>query len=139
MKKVLLLLLLILLVLSVPQLRAFVAPVTDPVGERVAILINPLVRRVQKPFFEWKARDEARAIIILMRDHEAIGQPLPTPRNFKEFLRQRFRANREGLDPWGMPYYIRYDQTGAVVGSPGADMEPNTEDDITEVLPRRLR
>ena len=139
MKKVLLLLLLILLFLSVPQLRSFAAPVIDPVGAGLARLVSPVVRRVHKPFFEWKARDEARAIVKLMRDQEAIGQPLPTKRNFGRFLEQRFRANREGLDPWGMPYYINYNSQGAVVGSAGADLEPDTPDDITEVLPRRLR
>lgn len=139
MKNVLLLLLLILLVLSVPQLRAFAAPVIDPVGEQIVVVSQPLVDRVRKPFFEWKARDEARAIIILLRDHEAIGQPLPQPRDFQEFLQRRHRSNRSGIDPWGTPYYIDYRQTDVVVGSAGADLEPKTEDDITEALPRRLR
>lgn len=139
MKKVLLLLLLILLFLTVPQARAFASPVIDPVGEKLAILVSPLVDRVRNPFFEWKARDEARAIVKLLRDQEAIGQTLPTNRNFREFLAQRHRANREGLDPWGIPYYIKYTNEGAVVGSAGPDMEANTADDVTEILPRRLR
>lgn len=139
MKTVLLLLLLILLVLSVPQLRAFAAPVIDPVGEQIVVVSQPLVDRIQKPFFEWKARDEARAIIILLRDHEAIGQPLPRPREFQEFLQRRHRSNRSGTDPWGSPYYIDYRQTEVVVGSAGADLEPKTEDDVTEAFPRRLR
>ena len=138
MKKVLLLLLLILLVLTVPALRSFTAPVIDPVGEKLAILVAPVVNKVRTPFFEWKARDETRAIIKLLRDQEAIGQRLPTARDFDDFLRARHRANREGLDPWGVPYYIKYTSQGAVVGSAGADMEPGTADDVTEVLPRRL-
>lgn len=138
MKKVLLLLLLILLILTVPELRSFAAPVIDPVGETLAILVAPVVNKVRDPFFEWKARDEARAIVKLLRDQEAIGQRLPTARDFDDFLRTRHRANREGLDPWGIPYYLKYTQAGAVVGSAGADMEAGTEDDVTEVLPRRL-
>ncbi|HUF14190.1 MAG TPA: hypothetical protein VMN78_13905 [Longimicrobiales bacterium] len=139
MKKVLLLLLLILLFLTVPPLRSFAAPVIDPVGEKLAILVSPVVDLVRTPFFEWKARDEARAIIKLMRDQEAIGQRLPTARDFDDFLRSRYRANREGLDPWGVPYYVKYTGQRAVVGSAGADMEVGTADDVTEVLPLRLR
>ena len=139
MKKVLLLLLLILLILSVPQLRSFAAPVIDPVGEKLAILVAPAVNAVRNPIFAWKARDEARAIIILLRDQEAIGRRLPTSRDFAAFLQQRHRINREGLDPWGVPYYIKYTQQGAVVGSAGPDLEMDTEDDVQEILPRRLR
>ena len=138
-KKLLLLLLLILLFLSVPQLREFAAPVIDPVGEKIAQLAEPLVVKVRSPFLEWKARDEARAIVTLLRDQEAIGQRLPRTREFRNWLRIRFRVNPEGLDPWGLPYYIKYTNEGAVVGSGGRDLEPGTEDDITEILPRRLR
>lgn len=137
-KKLLLLLLLVLLFLSVPELRAFAAPVIDPVGEKMAQLAEPLVVKVRTPFLEWKARDEARAIITLLRDQEAIGQRLPRTREFPNWLRMRFRVNPEGLDPWGLPYYIKYTDEGAIVGSGGPDMEPNTADDITEILPRRL-
>lgn len=139
MKKLLLLLLLILLVLSVPPLRAFAAPVIDPVGEKIVLVTQPLVDRVRKPFFEWKARDEARALVALLRDHEAIGQPLPRPREFQGFIQRRHRSNRSGIDPWGSPYYIEYTDTAVVVASPGADLEPKTEDDIAEGFPRRLR
>ena len=138
-KKLLLLLLIILLVLSVPQLREAASPVIDPVGEKLAQLAEPVVVKVRTPFLEWKARDEARAIITLLRDQEAIGQRLPRTREFPNWLRMRFRVNPEGIDPWGMPYYIKYTNEGAVVGSPGPDLEPDTGDDITEILPRRLR
>lgn len=138
-KSLLLLLLLFLLIVSVPQLRAFASPVIDPVGEKLAILVAPLVEKVRTPFFEWKAKDEARAIVNLLRDHEAIGQPLPRTREFRDFLQRRYRGNREGLDPWGIPYYIKYTDQGAVVGSVGADLLADTPDDIQEVLPRRLR
>lgn len=139
MKKVLLLLLIVLLFLSVPQLRSFAAPVIDPVGEKLAILMAPLVERVRNPFFEWRAKDETRAIVNLLRDHEALGLPLPRARDFHDFLQRRYRGNREGLDPWGIPYYIKYTDRGAVVGSAGADLVADTPDDIQEVLPRRLR
>ena len=140
MKKVLLLsLLVLLLVVSIPPLRAFASPVLDPLGVQLAKLFEPVVVKVQTPFFEWKAKDETRTIVNLMRDQEAIGQPLPRTREFHAWLQRRHRANRDGLDPWGMPYYVKYTDQGAVVGSPGPDLEPNTADDITEVLPRRLR
>ena len=139
MKNVLLLLLLVLLVLTVPSLRAFASPVIDPVGEKIVIVTQPLVDKVRRPFLEWKARDEARAIVKLLRDQEAIGQPLPQPRRFMEFLQQRHRSNRSGIDPWGTPYYIEYTDTAVVVASPGADLEAKTADDIAEGFPRRLR
>ena len=140
MKKVLLLsLLVLLLVLTVPPLRSVASPVIDPLGERIAKLVEPLVMKVRTPFLEWKARDETRTIVNLMRDQEAIGQPLPRVREFHAWLQRRHRANPEGLDPWGMPYYVKYTDQGAVVGSPGSDLEPGTADDVTEVLPRRLR
>lgn len=138
-KKLLLLLLLILLFLSVPPLRSFASPVVDPVGEKLAVLAEPLVVKVRTPFLAWKAKDEARAILLLLREQEAMGQQLPTSNSFRAWLRQRFRANREGLDPWGVPYYLTYTSDGAVVGSAGPDLERNTADDITEILPRRLR
>jgi len=139
MKKVLLLLLIVLLLVSVPPLRSAAAPVLDPIGAALAVVFEPVVLKVRTPFYEWKAKDETRTIVNLLRDQEAIGQRLPTRRDFADWLRRRHRANPEGLDPWGMPYYIKYDNQGAVVGSAGADLEPNTADDITEVLPRRLR
>lgn len=138
MKKLLLLLLLILLFLTVPQLRSFAAPVIDPLGEKLATLVEPVVVKVRTPFLRWKARDEARAIVILLRDQEAIGQRLPSRREFGRWLERRYRANPEGIDPWGVPYYIEYTNRGVVVGSAGPDLAPDTEDDITEILPSRL-
>ena len=140
MKKVLLLtLLLVLLVLNVPPVRRAAAPVIDPIGAGLAVIVEPVVVKVRTPFFEWRAKDETRAIVALMRDQEAIGQQLPRAREFHDWLQRRHRANPDGLDPWGMPYYVKYTDQGAVVGSAGPDLEPNTADDITEVLPRRLR
>ena len=139
MKKVLLLLLLVLLFLTVPSLRTLASPVIDPVGENIAVLAAPLVNKVRTPFLEWKARDETRAIVNLLRDHEAIGRPLPRPREFHDFLQRRYSVNRDGLDPWAMPYYIKYTDQAVVVGSAGPDLEPDTDDDIQELLPRRLR
>jgi hypothetical protein len=139
MKKVLLLLLLVLLFLSVPPLRSAASPVIDPIGEALAVVVAPVVLKVRTPFLEWKAKDETRAIVGVMRDQEAIGQPLPRTREFQDWLQRRYRANPDGLDPWGLPYYVKYTDQGAVVGSAGPDLLPNTADDITEVLPRRLR
>jgi hypothetical protein len=139
MKKVLLLLLLVLLFLSVPTLRSAAAPVIDPIGAGLAVVLEPLIVKVRTPFYEWKAKDETRAIVKLLRDQEALGQRLPTRRDFADWLRRRHRANPTGLDPWGMPYYIKYSSRGAAVGSAGADLEPDTPDDIIEVLPSRLR
>ena len=139
MKNVLLVLLLILLFLSVPPLRAFGAPVIDPVGEKLAKLVEPVVVKVRTPFLEWRAKDETRVIVGLLRDQEAIGQQLPRAREFHDWLQRRHRANPDGLDPWGLPYYVKYTDAGAVVGSGGPDLLPNTADDITETLPRRLR
>lgn len=138
-KKVLLLLLLILLFLTVPQARAAAAPIIDPIGAALARVLEPVVLKVRTPFFEWKAKDETRAIVGLLRDQEAIGQELPRAREFAAWLQRRHRANPDGLDPWGMPYYIKYSDEGAIVGSAGPDLEPNTADDVTEILPRRLR
>ena len=139
MKKVLLLLLLVLLFLSVPQLRDIASPVIDPLGEGLAVLTEPVVLKIRTPFLEWKAKDETRAIVKLLRDQEAIGQRLPSAREFHDWLQRRHRANPDGLDPWGIPYYVKYTDAGAVVGSAGSDMLVNTADDISEVLPRRLR
>jgi len=139
MKKVLLVLLLVLLFLSVPTLRSFAAPVIDPVGEKLAMLVEPLVVKVRTPFLEWRAKDETRAIVHLLRDQEALGLALPRTREFQDWLQRRYRANPDGLDPWGLPYYVKYTEAGAVVGSGGPDLLPNTADDITDTLPRRLR
>ena len=139
MKKLLLLLLLVLLFLTVPELRAFGAPVIDPVGAGIVRLSEPLVSAVRTPFMEWKARDEARALVKLLQDQEAIGSPLPRPRQFQDFLARRWIVDRGGLDPWGVPYYLRYTDREIQVGSAGPDLEPDTEDDIREGFPRRLR
>lgn len=139
MKNVLLLLLLLLLFLTVPPLRKVAAPVIDPIGEKLAIVMHPVVVKVQTPFMEWRAKDETRAIVALMKEQEALGLGLPRTREFQNFLQRRFRANRDGLDPWGIPYYVKYSDEGATVGSAGADLLTNTPDDITELLPRRFR
>lgn len=140
MKKLLLLtLLLVLLVLSVPELRTFAAPVIDPAGEMIVQVSEPMVDRVRRPFLRWKAQDEARALAKLLRDQEAIGGRLPRPPDFQDFLRRRWIVERQGLDPWGVPYYLDYTPTEVVVGSSGPDLEPRTDDDIRVGFPRRLR
>lgn len=140
MKKLILLLLLIfLLVLSVPDLRTFAAPVIDPIGERIAVLSEPAVERVRAPFFRWKAEDEASALAKILQDQEAIGARLPRPREFQSFIQRRWVASREGLDPWGVPYYLEYTAHDVVVGSAGPDLEPGTSDDVRVSFPRKLR
>jgi len=138
-KTVLLLLLLLLLVVSVPPLRSAAAPVLDPAGAALAVVLGPVVDKVRTPFLEWKAKDETGAIVGLLRDQEVLGQSLPRAREFRGWLQRRHRANPDGLDPWGIPYYIKYANEGAIVGSAGADLLPDTPDDITDTLPRRFR
>lgn len=140
MKKLfLLLLLIVLLVLSVPELRVMAAPVIDPAGEALANVAGPAINRVREPLLRWKAKDEANALAKLLQEQEAIGAPMPRPRDFQTFLRRRWIVSREGLDPWHVPYYLEYTEREVVVGSPGPDLEPRTEDDIRVGFPRRLR
>ena len=57
------------------------------------------------------------------------------PSNFEGWLNREYTSAPE--DPWGNFYYFRTTRDGFLVGSNGADGQPNTEDDIVDQ--RRLR
>ena len=138
-KLLLLLLLLVLLVLTVDPLREVASPVVDPAGAALAKASAPLVDLLMRPLLTWQARDEARALAKMLQDQDAIGNVLPRPPEFQAWIRRRWIVDREGRDPWDQPYYLDYTPTEVVVGSPGPDREPNTDDDVRVGFPRKLR
>jgi hypothetical protein len=67
-----------------------------------------------------------------------MGRPVPTPREFRTWVRGKMRGGIEdGLDPWGKPYYLTRSRTHFTVGSAAQDTLPGTPDDVRIDTPLR--
>lgn len=104
--------------MAVPSTRAHLveraAPVTDSFRSRIT------VRRLSSMANQLAAR---------------VNRGEGFPGNFEGWLRREFTGPPE--DPWGNPYYLQTRRDGFVLGSPGPDGLPGTDDDIREQRPLR--
>lgn len=101
----------------------------DPLRERA----RPHVQFAFDPFYEWSTRNRVDEIKDMVREEDQLGRPIPTPRQFSDFLEGRDTQRNAAMDPWGTPFYLVTTRKGFRVGSAGRDMERGTADDILSV------
>lgn len=75
--------------------------------------------------------DYARRI----QNDSAIGEPVPAPETFGDWLRKNFHKaddvhRDQGVDLWGTPYVLRMTAEGARIISAGPDKIYDTADDL---------
>lgn len=124
-------------------LIGFLGAATLPgVGPRVRPLLGPVpgwmdavATRVTAPLVRWNARSEASHLMRTLARWHSDGKALPLPSEFGSFARRHLNADREGLDPWGRPYFVRYFQDSVTIASPGADGIPESDDDVRVSTP----
>ena len=118
MGRVLLVLLLAAAALASPAVRARLAPYAKPALD---------------PVYEWSARSKVREIARMVQSERSVGRAVPSPKTFPEFVARRY-PGEGGTDPWGVPFYLKQQRAGMLVGSAGRDGVRGTADDIVESL-----
>jgi hypothetical protein len=130
-KKLLILAVLLGFAWSFPPTRRTISSALAPVLTK----LGPVGDRAIEPTRRYDARNEVDFIAQQIEHERTQGRAVPNPRTFQEWLKQRVTTRRDGIDPWGKPYYfVRTGNTHAI-GSDGADGERGTADDIRASLP----
>jgi hypothetical protein len=128
MKKLIGFIIVLAVIWAVPGLRNRVGVLALPLLER----LGPVGERVAEPVENWKAKNQVKFYLRMIRDDATEGRPLPDARGFTQWTRRRF-AEETGLDPWGNAYWLtRSGARTVTVGSNGADGELGTPDDVSE-------
>lgn len=122
---------------AVPDLRVRAKPYYEPVLDRAGTLLQPLISRMLNPVFRWSTRSEEEHYLVILRNRVNLGEPLPKPREFQNFLSQESNSGRNGRDPWGSAYFLTLRRDSIQVGSPGPDGVRGTDDDILSAVPRQ--
>jgi len=81
---------------------------------------------------------ELNEITKLILLDKTVGEPLPQPKEFSEYLRKNMTASSSkanarpdlALDQFGTPYVVSYPPDRVRVTSAGADLTFDTSDDI---------
>jgi hypothetical protein len=118
-----------------------VLPSTRP---RVINALGPIpgwvkgaTKSAKKPFLGWIARGEAKHLIVGLKETQARGHPMPKPREFDKWSKERLSDARGGLDPWGNKYVMLQKTDSFVVVSAGPDNTMDTPDDIHASAPKK--
>lgn len=130
-KKLLVLAVLLGFAWSYPPTRGVMSNALAPVLTK----LGPVGRRAAEPTRRYDARNEVDFIADQIEMERTEGRAVPNPRNFQQWLRQHVTTRRDGVDPWGKPYYLARTGMTHTVGSEGADGERDTADDIRAPLP----
>ena len=125
MKRILTLVLILALIWAIPPARTKVGTAAIPLLEK----LGPAGAGLLNPARNMGAKSGLAAIARLLSDERQEGKPLPTPRNFQEWLARRSRSSEMGVDPWGQLYWLEVDRDRYRVGSSGADRQRGTADD----------
>ncbi len=101
--------------------------------------LQPYLRPALDPVYEWSARSKVRELARLIESDRTAGKPSPKPREFSAFIRRHYGDEGAGVDPWGVPFYLKRNRGTLVVASAGRDGTRGTADDIREtaVAPAR--
>jgi hypothetical protein len=132
MKVFLFIILLIGAAFGIPKIRNRIVGPLDPVLSK----LGPIGEAVQTPTRRWSAGQEAMLITRKLGEFRNLNKPLPSPLNFQRWLHANVRGlTRDGMDPWGLPYYFIHTRQNMTVGSPGQDRKRDTEDDVRITVP----
>jgi hypothetical protein len=119
---------------GIPSIRARIAPPLEPVLTR----LGPIGKAIQTPAKRFNAKNEADVIVRKVADWKLQNRPMPTERGFTKWIQQNMRGlERDGMDPWGNPYYLVRADKHISVGSSAQDGVPHTDDDIRASAPTR--
>jgi hypothetical protein len=106
----------------------------EPMRERTYVplfaQLGPLGQRLIAPSQEGAARQKGRHLLRLLIIELRQGRPLPEPRGFEEWARQRLNDPEAARDPWGAAYWYEREHNRITVGSRGPDGQRGTADDI---------
>ncbi|HEX7119159.1 MAG TPA: hypothetical protein VF212_10240 [Longimicrobiales bacterium] len=122
---------------TVPELRQRVEPRVVPVWDSALRRLEPVLLWALAPVHRWAARNEAQSIARMLGSRYAASRRLPQANEFAAYLKREWRGGRNGLDPWGTPYYLVVTVDSITVASAGRDMERGTDDDIRASVERR--
>jgi hypothetical protein len=116
---------------SYPPTRGVLSNAAAPVLEK----LGPVGQRAVEPTRRYDAKNEVEFIADQIEMERTEGRAVPNPRTFQPWLKQHVTTRRDGVDPWGKPYYLVRSGQTHVVGSEGKDGERGTPDDIRAPLP----
>jgi hypothetical protein len=132
MKTFLIVLLLIGAAFGIPPIRNRIIGPLDPVLSK----LGPIGEKIATPAKRWEAGQEATLIIRRISENRQINKPVPTPLTFQGWLKANVRGlKRDGMDPWGHPYYYIHTRQNMTVGSQGQDRLRDTPDDVRITVP----
>ncbi len=101
------------------------------------VLVRPLREKVRPhvqfafdPFYQWSAENAVNDLSGLVKQQDQLGRPIPSAREFPQFVEHEAFQDNASVDPWGSQYYLLRTKTGFRVGSPGKDRRRNTADDV---------
>jgi hypothetical protein len=96
--------------------------------------VTQLVGKIGSGGQQRTAQHALKFIASDVRQAAAETGAYPVPGALRAWLERR---GRDGEDPWGSPYYFEISADSFVVGSPGPDSRPRTDDDL-RLAERRL-
>jgi hypothetical protein len=113
---------------AIPEARAKVLTVMQPVADRT----GPIGEKASLPMRKYAAKTQIASILRGMTRAREKGEELPTQRTFVRWLRANPPSEKKELDPWGHSYYIKQQNDTYTVGSFGPDGIKGTIDDIVK-------
>lgn len=128
MKKIGIVIVVLALIWAVTPLRTRFLLAIAPALARM----GPVGERLSAPIHAISANSELTQIQHELRNDRNAARPLPADAEFREWVARRSTYERDGLDPWGMEYYLVPGDATVTVGSNGPDRQRDTEDDIKQ-------
>ena len=123
-KLVLLLLLGGLAIYYIPESRAWLVNVTEPLW---------------MPVVEWNTREEMKQVGRDVVNHEITMGELPRRRDWVDWLDWRYSRDELKLDAWGTTYQLQIWADSVAIISWGPDRTRSTQDDFQVATPRQRR
>lgn len=117
---------------GIPAIRNRIAGPLDPVLSK----LGPVGEKMQAPARKWAAKNEEMLIIRKLAEAHNQNKGIPSPLSFQSWIKANFHGGvKEGMDPWGRPYYLIHTKQQLTVGSQGPDRRRNSADDIRVSVP----
>lgn len=107
-----------------------------------AALINPTMRAAAEPYarpyldtilspiYEYSVGVRVKDISRRLQEATAQGDDMPSAAEFSNFVVGYYRGVEADVDPWGVRYFLRGNDSRYRVVSAGPDRVPDTGDDI---------
>lgn len=117
---------------GIPPIRNRIAGPLDPFLSK----LGPVGEKIQAPARRWAAKNEEMLIIRKLAEDHNQNKGVPSPLAFQGWIKRNFHGGvKEGMDPWGRPYYLIHTRQQLTVGSQGPDRLRDSSDDIRVSVP----